>query len=238
MSRKKKDENDVLTTRNSDHTGAIICTTIFNGGNYIGWSSGMRLALEAKSKLVYIDGSLVVPKESKVFDKWRKMDCLVCSWILNTVSDEIKSNYSSTTTALDLWLDIKERYQENNGPQAYQIQKAISNLRQEPLPACDCDPRTVCCYRMTKLVVQVDTSNKLTQFLMGLNKYFDNARQQILLMDPKPSLNRAYAMLLSIERQKEVQTLMNEQTDNFAMSMKENFDQQRSQNNTRNNRGK
>ncbi|XP_047314463.1 uncharacterized protein LOC124918317 [Impatiens glandulifera] len=196
MSRKKKDENDVLTMRNSDHTGVIICTTIFNGGNYIGLSSGMRLALEAKSKLGFIDGSLVVPKESEVFDKWRKMDCLVRSWILNTVSDEIKSNYSSTTTTLDLWLDIKERYQENNGSQAYQIQKAISNLRQgtlslekyfsrikklydelmvlEPLPSCDCDLRTVCCCRMTKLVVQVDTSNKLTQFLMGLNEYFDN----------------------------------------------------------------
>ncbi|XP_047317262.1 uncharacterized protein LOC124920751 [Impatiens glandulifera] len=131
MSRKKKYENDVLTMHNSDHTSAIICTTIFNGGNYIGWSSGMRLALEAKSKLGFIDGSLVVRKESEVFDKWRKMDCLVRSWILNTMSDEIKSNYSSTTTALDLWLDIKERYQENNGPQSYQIQKAISNLRQD-----------------------------------------------------------------------------------------------------------
>ncbi|XP_047320294.1 uncharacterized protein LOC124924279 [Impatiens glandulifera] len=217
MAGKKRHDNDLFAIRNSDNTGAIICTTVFNGSNYIGWSSGLRLALEAKSKLGFIDGSLVVPKEADDFDRWRKVDCLVRSWILNTISEEIKTNYSSTTTARDLWIDIKERYQESNGPQAFHLQKVISNLRQgtlsiekyyskikklwdellvlEPLPCCDCDPRTLCCCRMTKLVIQLDSSNKLTQFLMGLNDYYDNARQQILLMDPKPSLNRAFAMI-------------------------------------------
>ncbi|XP_047331965.1 uncharacterized protein LOC124935584 [Impatiens glandulifera] len=79
-------------------------------------------------------------------------------------------------------------------------------------------------------------ANKLTQFLMGLNEYYDNARHQILLMDPKPSLNRMYAMLLSIERQREVQSHMNDQTENFAMFMKDNFEQHKGQNNGKSNR--
>ncbi|XP_047314129.1 uncharacterized protein LOC124917880 [Impatiens glandulifera] len=224
------------------------------------YNLGIRLALEAKSKLGFIDGTLVVPKDAEDFDRWKKMDCLVRFWILNTISDKIKANYSSTTTAKDLWIDIKERYQESNGPQSFQIQRAISNLRQgtlslekyfsklkklwdellvlEPLPSCDCDPKTICCCRMTKLVIQLDTANKLTQFLMGLNEYYDNARQQILLMDPKPSINRAYAMLQSIERQREVQSLINDHSENFAMTMKDNSEQQKWENVARNTRSR
>ncbi|XP_047342830.1 uncharacterized protein LOC124946312 [Impatiens glandulifera] len=234
--------------------------TVIMMGKKKRWSSGMRLALEEKSKLGLIDGSCIAPTELEEFDKWRKVDCLVRSWILNTVTDEIKGNYSSTTTALDLWYDIQERYQENNGPQAFQIQKGISNLRQgpltlekyfskikklwdellvlEPLPFCDSEPRSTCCCKMTKLVIQQDTSNKLTQFLMGLNEYYDNIRQQILLMDPKPSINKVYAMLLSIERQREVQSLMIDQNENFSMLLKDNIEQQRGQKTGKFNRGK
>ncbi|XP_047326493.1 uncharacterized protein LOC124930179 [Impatiens glandulifera] len=199
MAGKKRHDNDLFAIRNSDNTGAIICTTMFNGSNYIGWSSGLRLALEAKSKLGFIDGSLVVPNEADDFDRCRNVDCLVRSWILNTISEEIKTNYSCTTTTRDLWIDIKER--------------------------------------MTKLVVQLDSSNKLTQFLMGLNEYYDNARQQILLMDPKPSLNWAFAIIQSIERQKEVQSLMNDQTESFSMSVKDYSERQKRQNSDRYTKG-
>lgn len=42
------------------------------------------------------------------------------------------------------------------------------------------------------------------QFFMGLQEGNENARSQILLMDPFPSLHKAYSMLHWIEKQREV----------------------------------
>lgn len=42
------------------------------------------------------------------------------------------------------------------------------------------------------------------QFLMGFNTCYDHIKDQILLMDPLPSLDKTYSMLSSIERQNKV----------------------------------
>ncbi|XP_075074778.1 uncharacterized protein LOC142162333 [Nicotiana tabacum] len=45
---------------------------------------------------------------------------------------------------------------------------------------------------------------KVVQFLMGLNDSYNQARSQILLMSPMPTVNQAYAMVISSESQKSV----------------------------------
>lgn len=42
------------------------------------------------------------------------------------------------------------------------------------------------------------------QFLMGLHSNYDNVKDQILLMDPLPTLDKVYSMLSRIEKQIEV----------------------------------
>lgn len=39
---------------------------------------------------------------------------------------------------------------------------------------------------------------------MELNDFYDHVRDQILIMEPLPSINRAYSMFLSVKMQKEV----------------------------------
>ena len=46
--------------------------------------------------------------------------------------------------------------------------------------------------------------NRLMQFLMGLNERFDQVRNQILLLDSLPSVNKAYSMVLRVESQRMV----------------------------------
>lgn len=45
---------------------------------------------------------------------------------------------------------------------------------------------------------------KLYHFLMGLNESYHQARTQILMMDPFPTTNHAYAMILGDKSQKSV----------------------------------
>lgn len=42
------------------------------------------------------------------------------------------------------------------------------------------------------------------QFLIGLTDVFDQARNQILLLDPLPSINKAYSMIMKVEAHKQV----------------------------------
>lgn len=61
-----------------------------------------------------------------------------------------------------------------------------------PLPVCTCGA--------SKALAEMDMNGKLIQFLMGLNDTYDHVRSQILLMDPLPSVNKAYSMILRVEK--------------------------------------
>lgn len=56
-----------------------------------------------------------------------------------------------------------------------------------------------------KAMADFTSSTRLMQFLMGLNDSFESLRNQILVLDPLPSVHKAYSMALSVEKQKEVQ---------------------------------
>ncbi|GJW63602.1 copia protein [Tanacetum coccineum] len=53
--------NDPLYIASSDHPGMILTNTPFNGSNFHGWSRNIKMALGAKLKLGFIDGSCIKP---------------------------------------------------------------------------------------------------------------------------------------------------------------------------------
>ncbi|KAL0440753.1 UNVERIFIED_CONTAM: Retrovirus-related Pol polyprotein from transposon TNT 1-94 [Sesamum radiatum] len=54
------------------------------------------------------------------------------------------------------------------------------------------------------LELQRRYGRKLMQFLMGLHEVYESERSQILMMDPLPDVEKAYAMVLSVEKQRSV----------------------------------
>ncbi|KAL2492034.1 Uncharacterized protein Adt_27662 [Abeliophyllum distichum] len=73
---------------------------------------------------------------------------------------------------------------------------------------------------MAKEVSDLASFNKLMQFLIGLNDTYDNVRNQVLVMDPLPSVNRAYSLVLRVEKQREVHMLYPETNNNAAMMVR------------------
>ncbi|KAF7821233.1 uncharacterized protein G2W53_026688 [Senna tora] len=55
-----------------------------------------------------------------------------------------------------------------------------------------------------KRVSDMMASTKLLQFLMSLNPTFDVARTQILNLDPLPTVNKAFSMIVTDEAQREI----------------------------------
>ncbi len=80
----------------------------------------MELALRAKDKLGFVDGSYEAPAAgSATFDKWRKVDSMVTSWILSSLSQELVDAFIYAPSSKGLWEEIKERFRESNGPLLY-----------------------------------------------------------------------------------------------------------------------
>lgn len=71
--------------------------------NFVTWSKAVYLALGAKSKIGYIDGSISPPnRNSDDYDKWRRVDCMVSSWLIR-VCRRIWLNNSSHPNPVDFF---------------------------------------------------------------------------------------------------------------------------------------
>ncbi|KAL0421888.1 UNVERIFIED_CONTAM: Retrovirus-related Pol polyprotein from transposon RE1 [Sesamum latifolium] len=176
-----------------------------------------------RDKIGFIDGSCVKPDEgSAEFKQWRITDSMVRTWILNTISKDIVNAYLYANSARSLWLELESRYGECDGPLLYKIQREIGSTKQgnlsvtayytqlkqlwdelvclKPPAMCKCG-RCICGSNEAK-VEEIEAS-QLIQFLTGLNESYDSIRSQILVLDPLPHVNKAFSMILRIERQRQ-----------------------------------
>lgn len=92
----------------------------------------MMIALSMKNKLGFIDGSVKKPEDndSDLLNAWIRNNNIVISWILNSISKEILASVIYTTSAYEIWMDPKERFQQKNGPQIFQLRRELMNLVQ------------------------------------------------------------------------------------------------------------
>lgn len=89
----------------------------------------MTLALKAKDKLQFIYGSYEIPPTRHTnMEKWKKVDSIVTSWILSSISKELVDAFIYTLSSKELWEELNERFGESNRPLLYQIKREISSL--------------------------------------------------------------------------------------------------------------
>src|SRR4051812_37073799 len=113
----------------SDNPSVMLVTPLLSGDNYGSWSRAVTMALRAKSKLGFVDGSLPRPTNQSIVPNWERCNDLVGSWILNSVSPEIRPSILYADTAAQIWADLKERFSQSNAPKIYHIKQAISSLK-------------------------------------------------------------------------------------------------------------
>lgn len=116
---------------NNYHPGIAIVTAPLTGNNYLTWSTSIQIPLGAKDKLGFIDDTIERTSEpSSEFQKWRKVDFVVRSWILGSLSKELAETFFYCSTTKILQEELKERFGEGNGPQVYKFQREISSIQQ------------------------------------------------------------------------------------------------------------
>lgn len=182
---------------NGDNPGAAIISEVLDGSNYNNWNIAMNIALDAKNKTAFIDGSLVrSPESDHSFRIWSRCNSMVKFWILNSVSKQIYKNILRFNDASQIWKDLETRYHITNIPRSYQLSQQIWSLQQGTMDlatyyttlktlwdeldgaACaktchTCD----CCKVMSKQAEQA----KIIKFLAGLNKFYGIIRGQVII---------------------------------------------------------
>lgn len=107
----------------NDNPGILLVSQLLSEDNYNSWSRSMRIALRAKNKLGFIDGSLSFSSNSTdpTHDAWHRYNDMMFSWILNYVSKKIAASCIYIDTAIALWADLKERFSQSNRPRIFQL---------------------------------------------------------------------------------------------------------------------
>ncbi|KAL0400307.1 UNVERIFIED_CONTAM: Retrovirus-related Pol polyprotein from transposon RE1 [Sesamum radiatum] len=233
---------DISTTGNtavieSGNSGMLMITAPFNGNNWLSWSRSVRISLEGRDRLGFIDGSCAKPDEGATkLKQWRIMDSMVRTWLLNTISKDIVNAYLYAASARCLWLELEARYGECDGPLLYKTRRELGSMTQgnlsvtayytnmkqlwdelvclRPPAMCTCGKCTCGSNRAKTDEIEQDL---LIQFLTGLNESYEHIHSQILVLDPLPNVNKAYSMVLRVERQRQVNLGMVEAGDSSAL---------------------
>ncbi|KAG8645665.1 hypothetical protein MANES_10G083411v8 [Manihot esculenta] len=170
---------DLFYLQSSDNPSMILVSaSLIRSRNFRSWNRAMLIALGVKQNLGFVDGTILMPNKDNEFNKeWRRCDYMI----------------------YELHRQISLISQENSLVSVYfiRLKRLWDKLGSiEILPPCS--------YGASKAIDDMNNSNRLIQFLMGLNENFDSVRDQVLVLDPFPSINSTYSMALKHESQKEI----------------------------------
>ncbi|KAL5540630.1 hypothetical protein UlMin_043205 [Ulmus minor] len=141
------------------------------------------MALTAKNKLGFVDGIIPIPLSTDLlFPAWTRCNSMISSWIINSINRDIADSLLYHDSAYEIWNDLCDRFNQGNGPR--------------PVPMCQCGG----------LRVWSDHQHKeyVLHFLMGLNESYAQIRGQILMMEPLPTINKVFSLVIQEERHRNI----------------------------------
>ncbi|KAF8411070.1 hypothetical protein HHK36_003609 [Tetracentron sinense] len=195
----------------SDNPGIVLVSHPLTVNNYAIWSRAMHMSLCAKNKLGFIDNSLPRPHPTdSTSPLWEWCNTMVFSWLLNALTKDLADSVIYATTSYEVWNDPKDRYSQQNAPHIFYLKKLIATFSQDQLLVAAYFTKlknlwdelasynefsTYSCGAL-KNITTFYHHEQLMQLLMGLNETFNHVLSQMLLMDPLPSISKAYSLLL------------------------------------------
>ncbi|XP_071738756.1 uncharacterized protein [Rutidosis leptorrhynchoides] len=174
----KLDFGDPLYLHASDISSTPLITFKLKGTeNYKSWSCAMKLALQTKNKMGFINGTLeqdeVLKIASQVWDELKETYDKVDGSFLFNLYQEINSTKQSGTPVSDYYHKLNSLWKQ------YDI------LVQ--LPACG--------LTASKEFKEHTNLIKLMQFLMGLDDIYLPIRSNLLMRDPLPTVKTAFSII-------------------------------------------
>ncbi|KAG7572108.1 Reverse transcriptase RNA-dependent DNA polymerase [Arabidopsis suecica] len=154
---------------------------------------------------------------------WSRVNDVVRSWLMNSVSKTIGQSVLYVKTAHGIWQKLLKIYKQNNVPRLYRIEQKLAGLRQGSLdvnsfytklvtiweevksaqdfPVCQC---AGCDCDLNSKWMELFERNFVIKFLFGLNDSYEHVRESIIMIDPLPDLEKTLNMVIQHEHQQEI----------------------------------
>lgn len=215
--------NNPFFLHNSDHAGlALVSDRLSSGAEFHSWRRSVRMALNVRNKLGFIDGTIPQPSsDHRDSGAWSRCNDMVSTWLINSVSKKIGQSLLFMSTAESIWKNLMTRFKQDDAPRIFEIEQRLSNIQQGSsdvstyytelvtlweeyqnyvdLPLCTCGK---CECNAALSWEKLQQRSRVTKFLMGLNEAYDSTRRYILMLKPIPSIEEAFNMVAQDERQK------------------------------------
>ncbi|XP_050217718.1 uncharacterized protein LOC126668571 [Mercurialis annua] len=205
-----------------ENPSLVLVTNLFDGTNYNAWYRSMRMALISKNKYKFVNGSIpALSPDHDNYEVWERCNTLVMSWLYRSVTQTIADSVSNLDSALDVWIDLRDRFSQGDAYRIGDLQEEIYTYRQNALnvteyythlktlwdelkslrnlPVCTCEPKCSCGL-IERVRLNLDNDHVI-RFMKGLNENFGTIKTQILMMEPLPKINKAFSMVIQFERQ-------------------------------------
>ncbi|XP_076916032.1 uncharacterized protein LOC143575583 [Bidens hawaiensis] len=234
----KLDISNPLYLHPSDSsTFSIINVKLKGTENYGVWANAMKLALQVKNKVGFINGKCLKSTNDEVLaSHWDRCNSIVLTWILNSVCDELYAGQVYSESAFDVWEELRDTYDKVDGSIIFGMYQNINSLTQNgssvsdyyhklstmwkqldamlQLPSCSC--------QASKSFNDFNTLIKLMQFLMGLDDAYQPVRTNLLTRDPLPSVKAAFSIISREESHRNANGSSKTQTQNVGFVAKTN----------------
>uniref|UniRef100_A0A803QBP5 Reverse transcriptase Ty1/copia-type domain-containing protein n=1 Tax=Cannabis sativa TaxID=3483 RepID=A0A803QBP5_CANSA len=120
-----------LFTANHGLPRAILDRPSHDEQNFQSWKCAASINIVAKNKSFFIEGTIPRPPPNDPSrSTWDICNNMVMSWILQFVSREIAASIMFKTTACEMWTNLKDCFNQSNGPHILQLKTSIGNVKQ------------------------------------------------------------------------------------------------------------
>ncbi|GMP91570.1 hypothetical protein CsSME_00042214 [Camellia sinensis var. sinensis] len=209
-----------ILVKTSNSHSVQITTIRLNGDNFLRWSQSVRMYIRGQGKIGYITGDKKAPAvNDPLFDNWDAENSMVMTWLVNSMEEDISSNYMCYTTAQELWDNVSQMYSDlGNQSQVFELTLKLGEIRQGD------DSVTKYFNSLKRLWQDLDIFNtyewksvddcnhhkktvedsRIYKFLAGLNIEFDEVRGRIIGRPPLPSIGEVFAEVRREESRRSV----------------------------------
>ncbi|GJX21812.1 ribonuclease H-like domain-containing protein [Tanacetum coccineum] len=185
------DAGNPLHIQANDNSSTILIPFKLRGTkNYRIRASAMKLALQARNKHSFVDGTFLknAYNTSDVLSaQWDKCNAIVLTWIMNYVSQDVYMGLVYSENVVVVWKELENTYVD--------YYHSLDSLLREfdaltKLPKYVCDVKCSCV--ASKELSLHQQLIELMQFLMGLDDCYQPVRSALLTRDPLPAVKDAY----------------------------------------------
>ena len=129
------DAGNPLHLQNSDNTsGPLINVKLAGCENYRVWANAMKIALQARNKMGFVDGTCVksvYASSHPLSNQWELCNAVVLSWLLSSISEDLYLSQVYSESATEVWNELKDTYDKLDGSILYNLIQKINNFKQK-----------------------------------------------------------------------------------------------------------